>query len=285
MDLLASFDVRVYAGDEVSLPHPCGHLVHALALNLIREADASLAEQLHQPRKYQPFTASTLYGRGVRHRTPGAGGQGSPSIDQRTVTIPKYAEVRLRLTTLSFQVHEALSAALYQRLAARGNLTLGGSEFQLLDVFSEPNPERHSLGQIATYGDLLKAASPSDGVGLRFLSPTTFRQSGRNLPLPLPAQVFEGLARRWTFFSPVPLPAPVDDSFLPDLVVSSATLSTRFWHYPDYTLCGSVGWCTYRLLGKHTDEERSALALLADFAFFAGVGYKTTMGMGQCRRM
>ena len=44
---------------------------------------------------------------------------------------------------------------------------------------------------------------------------------------------------------------------------------------------GFVGTCTYSLGPKATAEARLAFQCLAEFAFHAGVGEKTTMGMGQ----
>ena len=47
---------------------------------------------------------------------------------------------------------------------------------------------------------------------------------------------------------------------------------------------GFVGEVTYRAL--NTDRYwLSLINVLADYAFFAGVGYGTTQGMGQCRRV
>ena len=55
---------------------------------------------------------------------------------------------------------------------------------------------------------------------------------------------------------------------------------------------GSVGTCTYVLRrsnwGTSSTEEipltvRQQVALLARFAFYTGVGYKTAMGMGRAR--
>ncbi len=47
---------------------------------------------------------------------------------------------------------------------------------------------------------------------------------------------------------------------------------------------GAAGVVTYELLAAAEAHAR-ALHVLADFAFYAGVGYKTTQGMGQSRRL
>ncbi|GFP33975.1 hypothetical protein HKBW3S42_02315 [Candidatus Hakubella thermalkaliphila] len=51
-----------------------------------------------------------------------------------------------------------------------------------------------------------------------------------------------------------------------------------------YSLIGFQGKCKYTVLSNQNEMTRY-LNILADFAFFAGLGQKTTMGMGQVRRL
>ncbi|MEZ4642602.1 MAG: CRISPR system precrRNA processing endoribonuclease RAMP protein Cas6 [Chloroflexota bacterium] len=46
---------------------------------------------------------------------------------------------------------------------------------------------------------------------------------------------------------------------------------------------GCVGWGDFVAL-QHDRYWNSVLNLLADFAFYSGVGYQTTVGLGQVRR-
>ncbi|MDP2662237.1 MAG: CRISPR system precrRNA processing endoribonuclease RAMP protein Cas6, partial [Dehalococcoidia bacterium] len=64
----------------------------------------------------------------------------------------------------------------------------------------------------------------------------------------------------------------------------SYRLSTRLASFGDYSETGFFGHAVYECPSA-SDEERRLINTLADFAFFAGVGAKTTMGMGQCRRL
>jgi CRISPR-associated endoribonuclease Cas6 len=50
--------------------------------------------------------------------------------------------------------------------------------------------------------------------------------------------------------------------------------------FSTHRLRGFVGECTYTA-NANDERARRVLHLLADFAFFAGVGMKRTMGMGQ----
>ncbi len=48
---------------------------------------------------------------------------------------------------------------------------------------------------------------------------------------------------------------------------------------------GCVGTVSYKLLGEIEPLLIKQMNVLADFALYAGVGRKTTMGMGMVRRM
>jgi CRISPR-associated endoribonuclease Cas6 len=48
---------------------------------------------------------------------------------------------------------------------------------------------------------------------------------------------------------------------------------------------GFVGSCSFRLVGLQDPDVVKTLNALADFAFFAGVGAKTTMGFGVAKRL
>jgi CRISPR-associated endoribonuclease Cas6 len=55
--------------------------------------------------------------------------------------------------------------------------------------------------------------------------------------------------------------------------------------FGSYRQIGFAGECTYEFATDAPGELKRQVSLLADFAFHAGVGYKTTMGMGQAMRI
>jgi CRISPR-associated endoribonuclease Cas6 len=67
-------------------------------------------------------------------------------------------------------------------------------------------------------------------------------------------------------------------------VIAQHELCTAMFQFPRHLQIGFVGRC--RFATPIGDAERlQMLNALADFALYAGVGYKTTMGMGQVRRL
>jgi CRISPR-associated endoribonuclease Cas6 len=123
-------------------------------------------------------------------------------------------------------------------------------------------------------------------ITLSFTSPTAFHTNERSFILvPEPRLVWGSLIRTWNCYAPATLsltPAVLGEILTNEITILSCNLSTRTLQYPKYPQKGFLGTCTYRL----PEDVKHAVQLtgLAAFAHFAGVGYKTTMGMGQVRR-
>ena len=64
-------------------------------------------------------------------------------------------------------------------------------------------------------------------------------------------------------------------------VVACDHLATHTLHYQKYAQKGFTGTCSYRIDGDPDGVQK--LTTLAEFAQYAGVGYRTTWGMGQTR--
>ncbi|NBT20456.1 MAG: CRISPR system precrRNA processing endoribonuclease RAMP protein Cas6, partial [Proteobacteria bacterium] len=137
---------------------------------------------------------------------------------------------------------------------------------------------------------LIGGRRPAPRVELQFTTPTTFHSQGRSMPLPLPRLVFGSLLDRWNAFAPL----RIDPEIL--VVVEQACTIARYDLRTEAVPLGGglqigfVGRCTYGLppgRGIRPADEYAwrVLHLLASFAFFAGVGAKTTMGMGTVRML
>jgi hypothetical protein len=141
-------------------------------------------------------------------------------------------------------------------------------------------------------------------IKLEFDSLTTFNRGGtRNKAygnysalLPLPHYVFPGLAKRWQDVAPPSLSAYIQyervEQYCQDegIVISDYALKPHRLKFTTHIQPGFVGTCTYDLRGP--DEPASAdspltvrqqILLLANLAFYTGIGYKTTMGLGRTR--
>jgi CRISPR-associated endoribonuclease Cas6 len=257
----------------VTLPANLGWAAHAWFLNWVRGQDTALAEALHTPNQERPFTVSNLLGTG-RPR-------------QGQVTLSPERPCYLRLTSF----WPELSRLIVDRLlpGPPGTIVLTGGTLRVGSVTTDA--AAHPWAGQTNFQDLvqqhtLSSSPPPPRLVLRFASPTVFRSSGVNIPLPLPGLVFEGLARRWNAFAPLGIPPEVRRFAEESMLISQYQLRTERVTFGEEgergTYPGFVGMCGYSF--RVRDRYWMGLIhLLAAFALYAGVGARTTMGLGQAR--
>jgi len=245
---------------------------HAAFLDLIRRADPVLSAALHAGSDRRPFTVSLR-----TDRSPGG------HAAERTRLAP-----RLRVTLIRPDLFLSLRRLILSP-GAPLDLRLGDRSFHPIDLLLTPDSD--PWAGHARYQDLGVGAT-SRRIAFEFTTPTTFslgqRAWGRRLELfPVPALVFDSLWRKWNAFAPeeLKLGPEIPRITQEQVVTSNLQGGTRDMPFPRSPQRGFVGRCTYDIKGEIAPEMLCALNALADFAFFAGVGYKTTMGMGQTRRM
>ncbi|MBP6965547.1 MAG: CRISPR-associated endoribonuclease Cas6 [Armatimonadetes bacterium] len=260
--MLAALDLRLYPKQDCELPHPCAHLVHGAMLRLIRHDDEEMSHALHDSAQVKPFAISTMW-----PRTRARGEQ---------MTIPKYTECRIRVCTAARPVFDAVSRPIFEILARSGSIELQGTPFHLMDARMEP-----PFGGAASFESLL-VDKGTESV-LRFMSPTTFRRQGLNVPLPDPGLVFGSLWQKWQAFSDAPVEQAVFDEMSAATALCRARIVTRGWKYPRFMLIGFAGTVLYQLVKPVSADARMLFGALSGLSFYTGVGYRTTMGMGQCR--
>lgn len=257
--------------DAATLPANLGRATHALLLSLVDHASPAMGTRLHDEEGPKPFTVSNLWG--------------AHQAEQGTIRVVPGSNCWLRFTSLD----DELSGFLEEQF-------LGGTVTEVeLDrtrcevVGATANPEENAWAGRASYGELsepylLAREKPRHRLALEFATPTTFRSGGMNVPLPIPDLVFGSLVERWNAFSPVAVTEEVRRYAAECMAVSRYSLQTRFLPFGQAGQVGCVGECHYVALNR--DRYWLGLVnLLADFALYGGIGYKTTMGLGQARRI
>ena len=265
-----------YPKTDAPVPQIQGPALQGMFLHLINEADPEAARRLHDEPGYRPYTLSPL-------------GIGERGIAFQGFRLPRERNLRsgtpcyLRITLLD----DALIAPLNQYFLSHQMPTfrLGKTEFAVTGVQTTSESE-NAWSQYRSYAELIEQAADRNRIKLRFLTPTSFRKSDIDLPLPLPRFVFQSYLKRFQEFH--------DYEFLPDFVelvdrytgissqkdVRTDTLKTK-----KVTLIGFTGEVTFEISKKAPPELARQMNLLADFAFFCGTGKKTTVGMGQSLRI
>lgn len=254
-----------------TLPDYLGRAAHSLLLRLIAAQNPDLAGRLHEGESGpRPFTCSTLVG--MRRQ-----GEGSASVEPE-------GRYWLRFTGLSDEVSDFLSSL---ALTPPDVAELDNVPFRVLGATFDPAD--HPWGGKVGYEELsalwlLARNQTEPRIEIEFVSPTSFRSGGMNVPFPLPDLVLGGLLDRWNAFAPVALSPEVRRFAAECVAVSRYRLQTCPLHFKQGSLqVGFTGQCTYVALNKDR-YWLSVLNLLADFAFYGGIGYQTSVGMGQARR-
>jgi CRISPR-associated endoribonuclease Cas6 len=130
------------------------------------------------------------------------------------------------------------------------------------------------------YQEILEKTKPRPSFRLEFRSPTSFRRSGSQFVFPFPEMIFQNLWRRWNIFSELNLP---EVPYFSQIQVSRYKLETQLLDFGEYKIIGFVGECVFQTDRKLTEDLKNIVHSLGYFASIAGVGYKTSMGLGDTR--
>lgn len=256
-----------------------GRQAQAWLLRTVRDQiSEDLAEQLHQDEEMKPYIVSDLFERSFY----------APSL---SAEVP-HSRCVLRFTFLDEGLADTMLSFWEQRPPRQVEI----SWLKLrVDGFTCHTRE-HPWAGMDSYAALAKpdGARPEQGVLLEFASPTSFHSEGLDLPLPLPGMVFRSCWRKWNVYSGQPILEDwlgVVDHCIQINQIDD--LSTRCWKFAAGgrgTVTGFLGKVHFTLskdgcagLGIDPRDAREVMETLARFAFYSGIGRKTSWGLGQVR--
>jgi CRISPR-associated endoribonuclease Cas6 len=286
-----------------------GELVHGAWLNWLKEVAPDVATWLHDDNKRRAFTCSSLQFPIPTERMLEA--------ERRNVHLPlnpdkTYAvRITLLLGELFPLFYNALMEFNMSQLSGKQQpfMRIGKQLFSLDEVVIS-NDDHSGWTGFTSFRILVEKAmslkmSTVELITLEFATLTGFnRSSAQNKTygvyharLPLPQYIFPGLARRWAELAPSELAHVVQqdaiEQYIQDdgLVVADYDLKTHHVRFTTHEQPGFVGTCTYHLRkgsNEATPSEapltiRQQILLLAQLAFYCGVGHKTSMGLGRVR--
>jgi CRISPR-associated endoribonuclease Cas6 len=157
---------------------------------------------------------------------------------------------------------------------------LGPADLVITSILGTPQSTQ-PWANFVSYAQLYEQASDNDReVRFRFYTPTAFRKGQFDTSLPTQEHVFSSLLNRWNEFSGMEFSEQLIEPIFP----SYFDIQTEIVQDSRSKFIGCVGSITYRILGKADPETLKQINTLANFALYAGVGRKTTMGMGMVRR-
>jgi len=250
--------LRLDALNGTTLERTQGHRAHGLFLELMRRSDHQLAAALHESASTKPFTVAPLQSHAQKVQ-PGS-------------------SYTLRISLLRSDLFAPFARSFFQ--PGNTEVWLGETRFAVREVLATPGS--HALAGVGSWAELIEQARPTKEITLHFLTPTAFTSgvdsAGKkqmNL-FPDSKAVFKSLLQRWNDLAPI----PCDSSLLERVTIlpSRYDLRTEALQFAKSLQIGFVGQCSYEIRGDEAD--RCLIHALARAAFFLGVGYKTTQGMG-----
>ena len=236
--------------------------IHAYVLGIIGGHHPELAQRLHEENGVPSFSVGCL-----------------PDTNRPTGLL-------LRIASLDDELSRVFHDLEPQSVPA---LELAGISLKLTNIICPEDDDQRtgSTSYHELYNDgIARARGGQTEIGLRFITPTSFRLAGSrlNMPLPWPKLVFQSLVNKWNRFSPITIEVNWEDL---DRHVSIARhrLKTRMIDFGCYKQVGFMGECYYIIARQAGGHLLQTLHTLGEFAVYSGVGAKTTMGMGQVRRI
>ncbi len=284
-----------------------GELVHGAFLKWLRTSAPDVADWLHDGQKRRLFTCSSLqFSQPI-----------SPSIkaEREHIHLPLTSQktYMVRVTLLLGELFPIFHKALTQfNLATSGEaslpfIQLGRQLFLLEEVMLRKDDPSGWTGFTSLTTLVEKAQHMYFGKNaeftLEFASLTTFNRGSsktgygtHHVMFPQPLYVFQNLLKRWQDIAPPELLSVIQSERLEQylqedgIIVVDYDLKAHHLQFTTHLQRGFVGTCTYQLRGfddKPTPEAplslRQQLYVLAQLAFYSGIGYKTAMGLGQAR--
>lgn len=256
-DNVHAIAIQLVATQSGKLPTNLNRAVHAQVMTWMSNADAELGNWIHNAQA-SPLSISGLIGHRRKHHAVKPGD-----------------EFILRVGVLHGNLLPPLMAGLDQWGTEK--VTIAQFPFAMKKVCAMPGT--HPWVGSSQYSLLAQTPLTGHEITLEFKTPTSFKQGKKRIQtFLLPELVFSGLRKRWNAFAPEHLKIPFVEEW--SGMVAAYDLKTHALRMEGGPEIGAQGWVTYQFPDP---EQAKIVTILAHFAFFAGVGRKTAMGMGQTR--
>lgn len=254
------------------IPAGIGIAIRGWFYDVITEASPDVADRLHHATGAKPFTVSQLFGKYKQS-------EGMLHLNKQPYS--------LRVTVLTSELYGALRQILANKMSNGEFIQLGGMKFSIEQVVLGGEGEAYA-GQ-CSYEELWQTPARRE-YSFQFVTPTSFRMGRGHLPFPLPGSVYRGLWQKWNQFAPQQFTMGKEllETVQEQVFPSQHEIKTKLLPRSGAKFLGFVGTCTFEVLGDVSAEHLHNLTVLSEFAYYAGVGAKTTEGMGQtlcCRAL
>ncbi|MGM0502286.1 MAG: CRISPR-associated endoribonuclease Cas6 [Bacillota bacterium] len=260
--MLYSVIVKFNAKEQVQFKYFPGESLHGMLFSMLSEQDEAKANELHNEYETKPFTISPILP--------------YPRRKNNKWVLKKDKEYFFRITFLEDEWY----LLFVDYFLDNAELNLQGVDINIREVLTHSNQDKRCNS--ITCQTLENQARQKKKISFKFHSTTTFRIDKKHIIFPKANLVFNSLKTKWEEYNPDSLTLTAED--LDQIYISRYNLSSTMEKFNGYPIKGFKGKCVYELSSDLSARKMREINLLADYAFYSGIGYKTTMGLGQVAR-
>ncbi len=265
--------IKLIAQESGALSGSVGELAHAAFYAAVQAVDPALSAQMHAAQTRKDFSLSPLFG---PWRTS----------SERRIHVTPGQEGWLRVGLFNAHLFRVFMQHLLEN--HRPTIRLGDISFAITEVLGSPGS--HPWCDYATLADLAAVQETPTRWTLSFESPTAFswgksdRGTRRMEVFPQPRMLVAGLRTRWDRWSGQDWGRDFEEWVERNVIVGRIwRWQTDVFPFQRQTYLGGLGKLEYRLLDESRPECAAHFNRLLHLAFYTGVGYKTTHGLGFVR--
>jgi CRISPR-associated endoribonuclease Cas6 len=253
MPVTAIINLRALSKGKLSRSFHC--LMHPVFLDRISKTDEKFGKTLHDAGIMPPFSISPVM-----------------NIEKQVVINESYW---VRIGILNEELEEMFFLST-EKGVWREPIQLESHFFEVEEIVWG-NPDGFEWSGRNSYSDMIHNSVTCRKISVFALSPMSFKKGDLHYPLPEPSLLFGNLLRRWNQFSKIGLPEDYDFG---DVSFAHFNIQTQPYALrKGGTVLGATGKMTFIF----QNEISQLCHALLQFAFFSGIGVKTTQGMGMCR--
>lgn len=247
------------------IPYFPGKKIHGMFFDILKDVDTNLSERLHGNFSDKSFTVSSFLKKDV----------------ELPVTIEKDKKYLVRVTFLDENVFNAFSSGVLKKKFFKKVVSVDNFQFLVSKILFNSNDS--PLAGVFSPKNLDIDDLHSTEIKLRFYTPTLFRIGDKHLRIPDAEKIFNSLLRKFNKYSSKKLEESISERFN-QIKIKHKSIAIKRVNLGNYYLEGFTGNVVFTFPNEDKELLKAA-NILSYFSFYSGVGYKTTMGLGQTKRL
>ncbi|MBC7476173.1 MAG: CRISPR-associated endoribonuclease Cas6 [Candidatus Sericytochromatia bacterium] len=249
--------MELYSDKEISQNNLTSRILNALTLDIVKSSDPNLSQYFHDEEFNKSMTLRKLY--------------------------YKNNLLTLRLTLLDEKLFERFGNIMLN--ACTQSYDLNGTALKIAKISCTKQSKQFWADHI-TYQEIFNNASKTDNIfNFNIVTPLSFKRNDSFLAFPLSDLFFKSLHKKWNKHSGLPFDDIFCEMIEKDVFISYYDLKTeQVKDNMKIAFTGCVGNVRFKVSTKASERFIHYLNVLSDYSYFACVGAKTGMGMGQVYR-